>query len=160
MARHQSKLSPEQQEHARGFLQGMLETLGYQTRVEATVREDQLWLEVNGVDARDLAHRANGNPDHKTIEALRDLVRASISDREGRGVPVVINVSDYLEMREQAMRGVAKRLATLSKQGRPVAVFGMSAVDRRFIHREAGEVEGTKTRSDGYGVFRHLVIES
>jgi spoIIIJ-associated protein len=44
------------------------------------------------------------------------------------------------------------------RTGKPVAADPMSPADRRIIHVALANVAGLTTRSEGEGIYRHLVV--
>ena len=153
------RISDEDVALAQRFLQSLFSNLSYDVSVEAAVSDDLLAINVTGPDAAAIAHRENGRPDHAFIQALRHLVHQVCFGQRDRLVPMTIDVADYRQLRQASLEAVAESLAGFATPGSTLKVHGINALDRKVVHNRLGDIEDIKSRSDGGGVFRHLIIE-
>jgi len=98
----------------------------------------------------------------QTLEALQFLVGKIVHkghDGETGVRSIVVDAEGYRARREGALIEMAHRLGDKVKAtGRPITVNQMSPHERRIIHITLDKVPGVKTRSEGEGVHRRLLI--
>ncbi len=94
----------------------------------------------------------------ETLDALQYL--ASLSANSANGYyKVTINIGDYRQRREQALTGLAKRMASqVLRSGRRRSLEPMNPYERRIIHTVIQEIEGVTSNSVGEGSSRRVVI--
>jgi spoIIIJ-associated protein len=72
---------------------------------------------------------------------------------------VVIDVENYRAKREEALRGLADRIAfRVRRNGRPFTLEAMPASDRRIIHLALRDRSDIETYSIGEGPARRVVV--
>lgn len=101
-------------------------------------------------------------PRGTVLEAVQYLVNRIVNrDAEGRKwVSVEIGPFRELPAADPAMAEMAQRLGEAAKRiGKTLTVVPMQSRDRRAVHVALAEVEGVKTRSEGEGILRRLLVE-
>ncbi len=96
----------------------------------------------------------------ETLDALQYLT--GLSANAGNGYyKVSLNIGDYREKREQALTGLANRVARqVLKTGRSRTLEPMNPYERRIIHTAVQEINGVSSNSIGEGSARRVVISS
>ena len=96
----------------------------------------------------------------ETLDALQYLT--GLSANAGNGYyKVSLNIGDYREKREQALIGLANRVARqVLKTGRSRTLEPMNPYERRIIHTAVQEMKGVSSNSIGEGSSRRVVISS
>lgn len=96
----------------------------------------------------------------ETLDALQYL--AGLSANAGNGYyKVTLNIGDYREKREQALIGLANRVARqVMKTGRSRTLEPMNPYERRIIHTAIQDISGVSSNSIGEGSNRRVVISS
>jgi spoIIIJ-associated protein len=144
-------------EEAAVALRKMLSLMGLEGEVKPSENEERITLEVSGSETGLVIGRKG-----QTLDALQYLVNKIVSLKLGEeedGKPIQVDAEGYRDRRAQTLIEMAQRLADKArKSGRPVPLDPMSAAERRVIHMALAEAEGVTTRSEGEGIYRHLVI--
>ncbi len=96
----------------------------------------------------------------ETLDALQYLT--GLSANTGNGYyKVSLNIGDYREKREQALTGLANRVARqVLKTGRSRTLEPMNPYERRIIHTAVQEINGVSSNSIGEGSSRRVVISA
>ncbi len=94
------------------------------------------------------------------IQYLSNLCLARKSEGEHKEyVKVVIDIENYREKREMALRALARRMAEKAlKYQRNVLLEPMNPYERMIIHSEVQGIAGVSTHSVGYDENRKIVI--
>lgn len=94
------------------------------------------------------------------IQYLSNLCLARKSDGDHKEyVKVVIDIENYREKREMALRALARRMAGKAlKYQRNVLLEPMNPYERMIIHSEVQAIAGVSTHSVGYDENRKIVI--
>jgi spoIIIJ-associated protein len=72
---------------------------------------------------------------------------------------VVIDAAGYRSRRAEALRSAADQaVETATRQGRPVALEPMNAIERKLVHEHLRGRRGIETYSEGEEPERRLVI--
>ncbi len=111
-------------------------------------------LDVTGEDLGILIGRRGA-----TLAALQYLVNVMINRQFQSKVVVSVDVEGYKRRREEALRGLAQRMAQRVKQtGRPVTLEPMPAAERRIVHLALVNDPDVVTSSIGNGEARKVMI--
>ena len=71
----------------------------------------------------------------------------------------MLDAADYRGRRKSALEDLAVNLAKKAeKNSKIVKLSPMSSHDRRVVHQALNDFKGVSTKSEGEGVFRHLLI--
>ena len=153
----------EEKTLAMNFLKKFVEDAGLECTVsgDMTVNENGFvsrLIVVEGKDASTLiGHRG------ETLDALQYLSNLCLA-RKSEGdnkeyVKVVIDIENYREKREMALRALARRMSEKAiKYQRTVVLEPMNPYERMIIHSEVQAIEGVSTHSVGYDENRKIVI--
>lgn len=119
---------------------------------------DDIVLKVNGDDAGLLIGHHG-----ETLDALQYLCNLAANrrvDGEKRAYTrITLDVEDYREKREEALRALARRKAEkVLREKRSVMLEPMNPYERRIIHSAVQEIEGVTTNSIGVENNRRVVI--
>ena len=148
---------------AMNFLKKFVEDAGLECTVsgDMTVNENGFvsrLIVIEGKDASTLiGHRG------ETLDALQYLSNLCLA-RKSEGdnkeyVKVVIDIENYREKREMALRALARRMSEKAiKYQRNVVLEPMNPYERMIIHSEVQSIEGVSTHSVGYDENRKIVI--
>lgn len=99
-----------------------------------------------------------------TLDALQYLVSLAVNKKEedgerGEFMNITVDVENYREKREEALRSLARRMAAkVLKYKRSVTLEPMLPYERRIIHSEVQGIEGVSTNSIGTEKNRKVVI--
>lgn len=157
------EVTAEEKTLAMNFLKKFVEDAGLECTVsgDMTVNEKGFvsrLIVVEGKDASTLiGHRG------ETLDAIQYLSNLCLA-RKSEGdhkeyVKVVIDIENYREKREMALRALARRMAEKAlKYQRNVLLEPMNPYERMIIHSEVQGIEGVSTHSVGYDENRKIVI--
>ena len=143
-------------EEAANVLKQILTKMGVEADIVPTENEERITLEVKGPETALVIGKKG-----QTLDALQYLVNKIVSMKvaEGEGKGVTVDAEGYRDRRAEALVELAHKLAEKAKRtGRPVAADPMSAADRRIIHVTLANMAGLTTRSEGEGIYRHLIV--
>ncbi len=143
-------------EEAAKILREILGKMGVEAEVVPSENEERITLEVKGPETALIIGKKG-----QTLDSLQYLVNKIMSKRLGvnEGKAISVDAEGYRERRAESLVELAHRLAEKARRtGKPVAADPMSPADRRVIHVALAGAEGLTTRSEGEGIYRHLVI--
>lgn len=96
----------------------------------------------------------------ETISAVQLILGIMVSKKLGDWVRIIVNVGDYREKREEALRRMALSAAQKAHfSNEAVSLTSLSAAERRIIHLVLKEHPEVETYSEGEGKERRLVIK-
>jgi spoIIIJ-associated protein len=139
-------------------LQEVLEEIGDALGVEAEVI-----VEASGedLDAKFVGEDVAPLIGHHgaTLDAIQHLAyRIAFRGSESRG-RVSVDAGGYRERRAETLRGVADQAAESAvRDGAPVALDAMSALERKVVHEHLKGRHDVETYSEGQEPSRHLVV--
>lgn len=143
-------------EQAADVLRTLLTKMAVAHEVVATEDDERITLEVKGTETALVIGKKGA-----TLDSLQYLVNKIVSKGlgEGTGKPITVDAEGYRGRRAESLVELAHKLADKAKRtGKPVAADPMSAAERRIIHVTLAEMRGVTTRSEGEGIYRHLVV--
>lgn len=152
--------APSGEAHLRAWLAELAEALGRASDEEVhfeLVQQDEDAIEIRVIlDDKSILLSGEGGA---TFHALEQLLRRVALQATGAHRVVVSNAS-YRAIRESALRGQAESLAAAVRDdGVPRVMEKLTSYERRIVHMALTEVPGVRTRSEGAGAARLLVIE-
>ncbi len=153
-----AETAPElQNEPALLFVRRVLSDLELSARAEMILDGDGMRrIVVYGEDATLLIGHHGETLDGFQYLANLAQIRAQKGDGENR---VTIDIENYRAKREEALRALARRMASKAKKyRRSVTLEPMTPYERRIIHSEVQGIEGVTTRSVGAENNRKVVI--
>ncbi len=143
-------------EKAAVVLRNLLGKMGVDHEVVASEDEERVTLEVKGPETGLIIGKKG-----QTLDSLQYLVNKIVSRQvsEDESKPINVDAEGYRGRRAEALVELAHRLAEkATRSGKPVAADPMSPADRRIIHVTLANMPGLTTRSEGEGIYRHLVV--
>ncbi|MCO6451084.1 MAG: protein jag [Caldilineales bacterium] len=152
---------PEALREAAVFLQNMLDLMGLNTRVEASVLppdeeddRDSYYLNIAGDDLGILIGRRG-----ETLDAIQYLVRM-VTHRHARRWPIVeVDVEHYKQRRELSLERLATSMADKAvREQRTIVLEAMPARERRLVHIALRDRPDVFTQSIGEGENRKVTI--
>ena len=153
----------KEKELAINFLKGFIRDIGFNCEVKGdmTVNENGFvprLITIEGEDAPSLIGHRGEMLD--ALQYLSNLCLARKSEGEHKEyVKVVIDIENYREKREMALRALARRMAEKAlKYQRNVLLEPMNPYERMIIHSEVQGINGVSTHSVGYDENRKIVI--
>jgi spoIIIJ-associated protein len=141
---------------SKSILIELLAKMGLQGEVVAREDADRVTLEVKGPETSIVIGKKGA-----TLDAIQYLVNkmSSHGKPEGSGKPVQVDSEGYRDRRAEVLVELANKLADkVRKTGRPVEMDPMSPAERRVVHVALADQPDLETRSEGEGIYRHLVI--
>lgn len=150
------ELTAEAAEFGRDLLQRILDALGNGGNVviKTAAAENQVALEIREGDAPRLIGKHG-----QTINAMQYLVGIALNRKFHGKMRTVVDVEDYRNRREDALKKQALFLAKQVKENDQEAVLeALDANERRIIHTALADDPDVYTYSEGEEPERHLVI--
>jgi len=141
---------------SKAILAELLGKMGLEAEVDARENEERVTLEVKGPETGLVIGKKG-----QTLDAIQYLVNkmSSMGQPEGSGKPVQVDSEGYRDRRAEVLIELANKLAEkVRSSGRPVEMDPMSPSERRVVHVALSEQADLETRSEGEGIYRHLVI--
>lgn len=141
-------------EEARVVLTDLLKSMGFNLEVTVRSTDTPIMLVVQGDNLGVLIGRRGDN-----LGSLQFMVNLILSKNRRSWPRVVVDIENYRERREEALRGLAERIgARVARNGRPFTLEAMPAGDRRIIHVALRENADIETYSIGEGPSRRVVV--
>lgn len=95
----------------------------------------------------------------RTIDAIQHLAYRTAFPGASPRKAVVIDAAGYRARRAEALRSAADQaVETAIRQGRPVALDPMNAIERKLVHEHLRGRRGIETYSEGEEPERRLVV--
>lgn len=145
------------------FLKSFISDIGFNCEVKGdmTLNENgyvSRLITIEGEDAPSLIGHRGDMLD--ALQYLANLCLARKSEGEHKEyVKVILDIENYREKREQALRALARKMAEKAlKYQRNVLLEPMNPYERMIIHSEIQGIEGVSTHSVGYDDNRKIVI--
>ncbi|MBT3267035.1 KH domain-containing protein [Candidatus Poribacteria bacterium] len=136
------------------ILRDIIDLMGIDADVEAEVREDELYLNIDTDDVALLIGRHG-----TTLDAIQYLVNSAVSKTSDVRQRIVVNAGEYREKREDMLVEMAHQAARRARAtGREVPLEPMSPRDRRIVHMTLRDDEDVRTFSRDEGRFRAVVV--
>jgi len=95
----------------------------------------------------------------EVLEALQFILRLAIAKKYKKGLKMLIDINGYREKRKKALTIMAKRLADrVRRLGRPLKTEPLNPYERRIIHTFFKHNKNIKTKSEGEGHTKKVII--
>lgn len=142
---------------AKEYLAGIFEAMGLNAvEIKAVENEDGAMLTLEGEGLAVLIGHHG-----ETLDALQYLVALTCNRLGGDYYRIILDCGNYREKRQEALRGLATRIAAkVKKTGRNQSLEPMNPYERRIIHSVVSEIEGVTSKSCGEEPNRRVVIMS
>lgn len=136
------------------FLEQTIELISPDAKITAQNQAKVLYFKIQGGDAARIIGKRG-----QTLDSIQYLVEKAVNKQFGPGIPVEIDVEDYLERRRSELIELATRLADKAIQtGKPMVINRINSQDRRVVHLALKENREIRTQSAGNGDLRKLLI--
>jgi spoIIIJ-associated protein len=144
-----------QAEHAQGFVETLVRTMGFPASVTSKVEEDEIWVSVEGQELGVLV-----GPRGVTLRALEEVARAITQHfAGGHSARLHLDVAGYQARRREALAEFARELAAeVAETGTVRSLEPMPSSDRKIVHDTIAEIDGVATSSEGEEPRRRVVI--
>jgi len=139
---------------AAAYLKSVLSAMGAEADVVVTEDENGCTLSIEGENLGFIIGRRGDTLD--ALQYLTGLVANRVDDDYYR---VTIDIGNYREKREQALKGLAHKMATqAARTGRKNSLEPMNPYERRLIHTAVQDVKGATSWSVGTEPNRYVVV--
>ncbi len=137
------------------YLQEIIQKMGISSTVTLEETKNQIVFHVE-TEKAGLVIGKHG----KVINALQSLAQVLLHRHAKTKYSAVVNVGDYRERRENALRELAERTALkVRRTKQPVFLEPMPASERKQIHFYLSKDDAVMTHSEGNEPHRYLVVE-
>lgn len=136
------------------YLNTILEGLGCtELKIKVAEKENAALIELDGKGlGAVIGHRG------ETLDSIQYLTGLAANNGGGY-YKVAINIGNYREKREEALKGLAKRVSEqVLKTGKSRSLEPMNPYERRIIHTAVQIIDGVVSNSFGEGSARRVVI--
>ncbi len=141
-------------EAAKAYLVEVLASMGAEATVEIKEEEGGCTLMIEGENLGFIIGRRGD-----TLDALQYLTGLVANRGENDYYRVTLDIGNYREKREQALKGLAHKMASqAARTGRKCSLEPMNPYERRMIHTAVQDVKGATSWSVGTEPNRHVVI--
>ncbi len=141
-------------ESAKAYLEEVLAAMGAEATVTVTEEENGCTLMIEGENLGFIIGRRGD-----TLDALQYLTGLVANRAENEYYRVTLDIGNYRAKREQALKGLAKKMASqAARTGRKNSLEPMNPYERRLIHTAVQDVKGATSWSVGSEPNRHVVI--
>jgi spoIIIJ-associated protein len=141
-------------DRVRDMLERIADAAGVDADVEIHEGHDGLTAEYVGDDLAVLIGHHG-----QTIDAIQHLAYRLAARGEAPRISVLVDAAGYRERRAESLRQTADQAAaTALREGRPVPLEAMNALERKVIHEHLKGRHDLETYSEGQEPSRHLVV--
>jgi len=149
--------TPEQiAETGKDFVSGLLESIGLEAEVNASIEDDSATIDVSGEDLGVLIGRRG-----QTLDALQELARTAVQRRLRSRVRLMVDVEGYRARRRDTLADYARSIADRAKErGTEIELEPMSSWDRKIVHDAVADIDGVSSFSEGVDPNRKVVIRA
>jgi len=117
--------------------------------------ESKVYIELDGKGNSGLIIGRKG----KTLESLQLILNLIINQKTGSEKKIILDIEDYREKREKALRKMSKNIAAkVIKTGLPWVLEPMNPFERRLVHLALQNDARVTTKSEGQGIYRKIKI--
>lgn len=141
---------------ARTYLEDVLSFFGLNTKVEATLEDHTINLQVPSSSLNGFLIGNHGD----NLRSFQHLANMAMRSAGYSDLAVVIDVAGYREARNQRLAEQAQEIAKqVLASGQDYSFDFMGAYERRVVHKALDAIDGVTTQSVGEGRERRLVIK-
>lgn len=138
----------------REFLEQAVRLISPDSEIRMEDNDGILRFKIEGGDAARMIGKRG-----QTLDTIQYLAEKAVGKQFGHGIPVEIDVDEYLDKRRTELKQLANRLAQKAAQtGKPMVINRINVNDRRIVHLELKENTEIRTQSTGNGDLRKLLI--
>jgi len=138
-----------------GFLEGLIERMGYYGKVMVLFREEhKIGLKIDSEYSSILIGKKG-----KNLDALQ-LLANIYAGRKGReDMRVILDSENYRIRREESLVRLAYTVADRVRENRgSVLLEPMNPFDRRLIHTTLNDIADVETKSEGEGLYKQVRV--
>ena len=138
-----------------GFVEGIIERMGYSGKVSALFREERkIGLKIDSDYSSILIGKKGKNLD--AIQLLANVY----ADRLGReDMRVILDSENYRIRREESLVRLAYTVADRVRDNRgSILLEPMNPFDRRLIHTTLNDIADVETKSEGEGLYKQVRV--
>ena len=141
-------------ETAAEFLSGLLQAIGLEAEIDATVEGNSAFVDVTGESLGILIGRRG-----QTLDALQELARTAVQRRLRARVRLLVDVDGYRARRRASLADYARAIAERAKErGTEIELEPMTAYERKIVHDAVSEIDGASSFSEGDEPNRKVVV--
>lgn len=141
-------------ETATEFLSGLLESIGLDAEIDASVEGNSAFVDVTGESLGILIGRRG-----QTLDALQELARTAVQRRLRARVRLLVDVEGYRARRRASLADYARAIAERAKdRGTEIELEPMTAYERKIVHDAVAEIDGASSFSEGDEPNRKVVV--
>ncbi|MGM0379280.1 MAG: RNA-binding cell elongation regulator Jag/EloR [Bacillota bacterium] len=141
-------------DEAKDFLNNMLIEIGIDANLNASLDEENLYIDIEGNDMALVIGRRG-----QTLDSLQYLTSLAINRGKNDYTRILLDAENYRDKRKKTLQNLARRLAKKAKKKkRDVVLEPMNPYERRIIHSTLQGVFGINTKSKGKDPYRKVVI--
>ena len=141
-------------ETAAEFLSGLLESIGLEAEINASVEGTSAFVDVTGESLGILIGRRG-----QTLDALQELARTAVQRRLRARVRLLVDVEGYRARRRASLADYARAIAERAKErGTEIELEPMTAYERKIVHDAVAEIDGASSFSEGDEPNRKVVV--
>ena len=141
------------EERAIAFLTETTKNMGVPAKVETTLTEEALNIELSG-DNMGVLIGHHG----ETLDALQYLTSLLVNRNQEAYTRVILNTENYREKRAAALAQLAKRTASRAVRTGRVALEPMNPYERRILHTTLQDHPDVTTYSEGEEPYRRVIV--
>ena len=154
---HDEAPGPDRDEQAgivKGFLEGLLDSLGLEGDVAIRVEDDTIHVDVTGSQTEALVGTKGA-----TMSSVLELTRTVVQRKSQANARIRLDIAGYAARRREALQIYARRLADkVLEEGGEIMLEPMNAAERKIVHDAIVEIDGVRTFSEGQEPNRSVVI--
>ena len=136
------------------YLEDLLSFFGINVAVNSTIDDEVIQLSVPSTSLNSLLIGRNAD----NLRALQHVVSMALVSKGAEVVRVNVDVANYKRQRADRIEEKAEGwIRKVRETGQPMTV-DLNAVDRRVVHKVAGDYSDIETHSEGEGRERKLII--
>ncbi|MDR2471190.1 MAG: protein jag [Treponema sp.] len=151
----ESAASGDFEQNMTGFVEGLIERMGYNGTVSVLYREEnKLGLKIESEHSSILIGKKG-----KNLDALQ-LLANIYAGRQGReDMRVILDSENYRIRREESLVRLAYTVADRVRESRgSMLLEPMNPFDRRLIHTTLNDISDVETKSEGEGLYKQVRV--
>jgi len=140
----------------RSVLEEIMAKMGIDVKIkDMNESESKVYIELDSKGNSGLIIGRKG----KTLESLQLILNLIINQKTGSDKKIILDIEDYREKREKALRKMSKDIASkVIKTGLPWVLEPMNPFERRLVHLTLQNNTKVVTKSEGQGIYRKIKI--
>lgn len=139
---------------AENFLREMFLAMGIIVKIDANLKDKQLFIDLSGDDMGILIGKRG-----ITLDSIQYLVNLVVNKGNAPYISITLDTENYRQRRKETLESLAFNLAKKVKQTRKSVVLEpMNPYERRIIHAALQGDKYVTTHSEGEEPFRRVVI--